>query len=268
MHHRSRSGFTIIELLVVISIIAVLIALLLPALTGARASARFASCKSSQRQLTLAQQAIITDTRIPYQYYKPSSVPPGSYTVQNGYHSWQYEMGDSFVGYLPNDASDYVAASGGGSIAFRRSVTGNGTAQAMAESGVLICPDIQFPDLIYHLSIAPTGDLNDEIANRPTPKMVREDTSAVWTRIVLSGDGNRLGLPKPTGTSAVVYHPPMFRHLGVVPDEETDSNSYLGGQRGTGSANLAFYDGSVRAFRPATYNAEVVAGNIDYRVLE
>ncbi len=59
--HPRHRGFTLVELLVVIAIIALLIGILLPALDGARASARRVVCQSNMRQLELSHQMYLED---------------------------------------------------------------------------------------------------------------------------------------------------------------------------------------------------------------
>jgi len=54
MNRRTRSGFTLVELLVVITIIGMLMALLLPAVQAARETARRATCLNNQHQLSIA----------------------------------------------------------------------------------------------------------------------------------------------------------------------------------------------------------------------
>jgi prepilin-type N-terminal cleavage/methylation domain-containing protein len=56
MTRRSHAGFTLVELLVVITIISMLMALLLPAVQAARESGRRATCTNNQKQLMLATQ--------------------------------------------------------------------------------------------------------------------------------------------------------------------------------------------------------------------
>jgi len=85
MSSRRVRGFTLVELLVVIGIIALLISILLPALSKAREAAKTTQCASNLRQIALG---IISYANDNHGKLPPSKVNP---TDENGTNDKLYQ---------------------------------------------------------------------------------------------------------------------------------------------------------------------------------
>ncbi|MHB1158656.1 MAG: type II secretion system protein [Phycisphaerales bacterium] len=103
-HPRPLHGFTLVELLVVVSIIALLIALLLPALGKARDAARMTRCMSQMHQqaVALAGYAVENNGYLPAPY-KPDTTPATLYQKCSwAYAIWDYTQSGVFA-FTGND---------------------------------------------------------------------------------------------------------------------------------------------------------------------
>jgi prepilin-type N-terminal cleavage/methylation domain-containing protein len=80
---RTGRGFTLVELLVVIGIIALLISILLPALNKARKASRTVACLSNVRQLTMGEIQYFTDNKYHFSpYYDKGGTPPAPFQIE------------------------------------------------------------------------------------------------------------------------------------------------------------------------------------------
>jgi len=145
MKRPTRHGFTLVELLVVIGIIALLVGILLPALTKARENAKRAKCLSNVRQLTAAWLNYANDNK---GHFCNSEIQayPGFGNV-NGVNGWTHIYDDgtadpvpisvSFAGLKTPPPNFFSWVAGGGHVNAKFGMLW----PYVKVLGVYICPD-------------------------------------------------------------------------------------------------------------------------------
>ena len=125
------NAFTLIELLVVVAIIAILAALLLPALARAKTQAQQTSCLSNLRQVTISGLMYLNDTQGGFPYNAPglpgydSAVAPMWNNALTNYGATeQVQVCPStrpqpLTGFYSAGAADLQWVNGGGGVPFQ-----------------------------------------------------------------------------------------------------------------------------------------------------
>ena len=80
-----KSGFTLVELMIVIAIIALLASIIMPKMTGARDRSALNACKANIKQIVIALELYANDNQGKYKSTSYWPIAGGNYLVTGGY---------------------------------------------------------------------------------------------------------------------------------------------------------------------------------------
>ncbi|MEI2723368.1 MAG: prepilin-type N-terminal cleavage/methylation domain-containing protein [Verrucomicrobiota bacterium] len=252
---KMKRGFTLIELLVVIAIIAILAAMLLPALAKAKQKAQRITCVGNMRQWGLAQAMYLDDNHQVFPNARiPKGVPgtPGSYSADN--MLWTdlasfAAAGSGDIGWF-NGLPPYVAAK-------RLCDYANNPADWVNQRTIFTCPtssarpDERDPlvNVMFHYAINPSGN-----------------------RGLTAGYGTNFSLAMIKSPSAFVCYTEVRTHSSELPFYGSDPTKNLGSShantskfssRHNAGANLTFADGHTAWFKYSSVCSNAVTKAAD-----
>ncbi len=190
-----KKGFTLIELLVVVAIIAILAAMLLPALARARETARRGVCVSNLKQIGLALKMYAQDFDENFPDVSGQTTPPGGATEGEGHVIMAF---NKLLGYTNSTAAGWQNV--------------RPCPNYLKDPGIFICPsqknDAKSSDVrirkrsecsyAYAMDAGWTTPLNEQtqddsvivVDKQSLARLVSSSGPKLWSNLILDADNN------------------------------------------------------------------------------